>query len=95
MASIDSKAESGNLDVSGAVEKEHVEDSLKPGEAAASAAAQGQAVSGYEGLSLWETIKTFKIATIVCFGAAFSAATDGYQIGYGRIPFYQSRQPRH
>ncbi|KAL3485888.1 general substrate transporter [Aspergillus germanicus] len=81
MASIDSKAESGNLDVSGAVEKEHVEDSLKPGEAAADAAAQGQAVSGYEGLSLWETIKTFKIATMVCFAAAFSAATDGYQIG--------------
>ncbi|CEN61033.1 hypothetical protein ASPCAL07702 [Aspergillus calidoustus] len=81
MASVDSKTEPGYVDVPGAVEKEHIEDSIKPREAAADAAAQGQAVSGYEGLSLWETIKTFKIATMVCFAAAFSAATDGYQIG--------------
>ncbi|KAF2008744.1 general substrate transporter [Aaosphaeria arxii CBS 175.79] len=45
------------------------------------AAAKGQALSGYESLTRWETVKTFKIATLVCFAAAFSAATDGYQIG--------------
>jgi hypothetical protein len=89
MASVDSKTEPGYVDVPGAVEKEHIEDSIKPGEAAADAAAQGQAVSGYEGLSLWETIKTFKIATMVCFAAAFSAATDGYQIGYAAILLHQ------
>jgi len=45
------------------------------------AASQGQAVTGYERLTPWETIKTFKVCTAVCFAAAFSAATDGYQIG--------------
>ena len=44
------------------------------------AAARGQVISGYETLTPWETVKTFKIATAVCFGMAFSAATDGYQI---------------
>ena len=63
----------------------HVEDNmpgdLKSGEAVADAAAMGQATSGYEGLTPWQTIMTFKVATLVCFMAAFSAATDGYQIG--------------
>ncbi|KAJ4311251.1 hypothetical protein N0V94_008042, partial [Neodidymelliopsis sp. IMI 364377] len=45
------------------------------------AAAKGQAISGYETLTPWETATTFKWATIACFAAAFSAATDGYQIG--------------
>jgi MFS family permease len=45
------------------------------------AAARGQATSGYEALTPWETVKTFKWATLACFAAAFSAATDGYQIG--------------
>lgn len=64
---------------------EHVEGDpptdLKPDHVEADAAAQGQATSGYETLTLWETLKTFKVATLVCFMAAFSAATDGYQIG--------------
>ncbi|KAH7355901.1 general substrate transporter [Pyrenochaeta sp. MPI-SDFR-AT-0127] len=50
-------------------------------DAAVDAAARGQAVSGYEALTPWETIKTFKRSTAACFAAAFSAATDGYQIG--------------
>ncbi|KAB8229853.1 putative MFS alpha-glucoside transporter [Aspergillus alliaceus] len=41
---------------------------------------KGQAVSGYERLGVWETIKTFRICTMVCFSMAFSAATDGYQV---------------
>jgi hypothetical protein len=45
------------------------------------AAAKGQAASGYETLTPWETVKTFKICSLVCFAMAFSAATDGYQIG--------------
>jgi hypothetical protein len=49
--------------------------------AAVNAAMRGQATTGYETLTLWETIKTFKVSTVVCFFAAFSAATDGYQIG--------------
>ncbi|KAK3306251.1 putative MFS alpha-glucoside transporter [Chaetomium strumarium] len=50
-------------------------------DAAVNAAMRGQATTGYETLTLWETIKTFKVSTAVCFAAAFSAATDGYQIG--------------
>lgn len=42
---------------------------------------KGQAVSGYETLTPWETVKTFKLCTFLCFAVAFSAATDGYQIG--------------
>ncbi|PSK46132.1 hypothetical protein B9Z65_5100 [Elsinoe australis] len=45
------------------------------------AAAQGQGLSGYETLSLWATVKAFKMCTFYCALAAFSAATDGYQIG--------------
>lgn len=59
------------------------DDIRKPGDEAFEAAAQGQATTGFETLTLWETVKTFRIATLVCFAAAFSAATDGYQIGYG------------
>ncbi|KAK4119734.1 general substrate transporter [Parathielavia appendiculata] len=50
-------------------------------DAAADAAVRGQATTGYETLTLWETVMTFKVSTAVCFFAAFSAATDGYQIG--------------
>ncbi|CAH0024995.1 unnamed protein product [Clonostachys rhizophaga] len=59
----------------------HIEDELKPTEVVIDAATKGQAVSGYEHLTLWETVKTFKIATLICFAAAFSAGNDGYQIG--------------
>ncbi|KAF4809032.1 MFS transporter fmqE [Colletotrichum siamense] len=45
------------------------------------AAAKGQGVSGYETLTLWETFKAFKVCSATCFAVAFSAATDGYQIG--------------
>ncbi|KAG7108624.1 MFS transporter fmqE like protein [Verticillium longisporum] len=50
-------------------------------EASMEAAAMGQGISGFETLSLWETIKAFKVCTATCFLVAFSAATDGYQIG--------------
>ncbi|KAL4979006.1 hypothetical protein BDW66DRAFT_157869 [Aspergillus desertorum] len=45
------------------------------------AANRGQLATGYEHLTVLETIKTFKIANLMCFAMAFSAATDGYQIG--------------
>ena len=54
--------------------------SEKPADVILDAAVKGQAVSGYETLTHWQTVKSFKIATAVCFAAAFSAATDGYQI---------------
>jgi hypothetical protein len=43
-------------------------------------AAKGQLTTGYEELGVWETIKKFKMASAICFCAALSAATDGYQI---------------
>jgi hypothetical protein len=58
-----------------------VEDIDMSKDAAANAAIRGQATTGYETLTLWETVKTFKVSTAACFLAAFSAATDGYQIG--------------
>lgn len=56
-------------------------DGFEPKDAVVDAATKGQAVTGYETLTLWETVMTFKVATAYCFAAAFSAATDGYQIG--------------
>ena len=58
------------------------EDGLKKSDPALDAAMRGQVTTGYEDLGVLETIKTFKICTLVCFAMAFSAATDGYQIGY-------------
>ena len=60
--------------------EEHGE-SHDPKDVAAEAAAKGQVTTGYETLTLWQTVMTFKVSTAVCFAAAFSAATDGYQIG--------------
>lgn len=45
------------------------------------AAAVGQGLSGYEELSLWQTVRRFKVCALTCFVVAFSAVTDGYQIG--------------
>ncbi|GIC87545.1 putative MFS alpha-glucoside transporter [Aspergillus udagawae] len=62
----------------------HVEtsdDAPVKGDAAVDAATRGQAMTGYEHLSVMETIKTFKLVTLICVAMAFSAATDGYQIG--------------
>jgi hypothetical protein len=60
---------------------EEVEVAFKSSELVLDAAARGQTTTGYENLTLWQTVKTFKVASLVCFAAAFSAATDGYQIG--------------
>lgn len=62
-------------------ESDHIEQCQKAGHVVAEAIVKGQATSGYEDLTLWETVTTFKVATAACFLAAFSAATDGYQIG--------------
>lgn len=40
---------------------------------------QGQVATGYENLSIPQTIMRFKMAVLVCFLATFAAATDGYQ----------------
>jgi hypothetical protein len=77
---------------------EHVEEHghvHNPKEAALDAAAQGQITSGYETLSLWETVMTFKVSTAVCFAAAFSAATDGYQIGSVQAQFFGLVAAKH
>lgn len=44
------------------------------------AEALGQQESGYEGLSAWETIKTFRRSALYMFLVTFAAATDGYQV---------------
>ncbi|KAH6716081.1 general substrate transporter [Leptodontidium sp. MPI-SDFR-AT-0119] len=51
-----------------------------PKDLTANAVAQGQALSGYENLTVWETIWKFKMCSLLCFLAAVSAATEGYQI---------------
>lgn len=53
-----------------------------PKDLASEAAAAGQGLTGYEGLSVWGTIKAFKMNALICSLIAVSAATDGYQIGF-------------
>ncbi|KAH8882381.1 general substrate transporter [Thozetella sp. PMI_491] len=60
---------------------EEVEEAFKGSDLVLDAAARGQTTTGYENLTLWQTVKMFKVASLICFAAAFSAATDGYQIG--------------
>lgn len=66
-----------------------------PKDIAVEAAAKGQGVTGYETLSLWETVKTFKVNSAYCFLVAFSAATDGYQIGFVPYRFIHTFFPPH
>lgn len=40
---------------------------------------KGQIATGYESISIPQTIMKFKMACFVCFLATFAAATDGYQ----------------
>ena len=77
-----------NVDVAGqpsdiAIERrETVEEGhITSKEANMEAEARGQGISGYETLTIWQTVKAFKVCTATCFLVAFSAATDGYQIG--------------
>jgi hypothetical protein len=40
---------------------------------------KGGLKSTFDGLTYWQTVKTFKLVSFYCAIAAFSAATDGYQ----------------
>jgi hypothetical protein len=43
--------------------------------------------SEYQNLTVWQTMKTFKWAAVICLAVTFSAATDGYQVSIGgRLP---------
>lgn len=48
----------------------------------ADAYSKGQIATGYETISIPQTIMQFKMACFVCFLATFAAATDGYQSGF-------------
>ncbi|KAJ1326182.1 MFS transporter SP family general alpha glucoside:H+ symporter [Microdochium nivale] len=66
----------------GTATAQHHDDAvLKPDEISADAAAKGQLATGFESMTFWQTICTFKVATACCVLAAFSAGADGYQIG--------------
>lgn len=75
---------------------QHVEmmgdEEIKTSDPAFDAVMRGQVTTGYEDLGVLETIKTFKICTLVCFAVAFSAATDGYQIGYVDLIKFHSKK---
>lgn len=36
--------------------------------------------SEFDNLTAWQALKTFKVVSLYCVAAAFSAATDGYQV---------------
>jgi len=76
-------AQKSSIKLAASVEHDEIagDDGLKKSDATFDAETKGQGITGYEELGILETIKTFKICTLVCFAMAFSAATDGYQIG--------------
>lgn len=82
----DKKDLAGKVDV--AEHHENGDEAISaPKNMSAEAAARGQGISGYESLSPWQTILHFKMNALICFAITFSAATDGYQIGYvERLP---------
>jgi hypothetical protein len=61
---------------------DHVENAPPAKDAVIDAATRGQALTGYETLTPWQTFQKFKWCTFFAFLAAFSAGADGYQIGY-------------
>ena len=81
MAAITDKKEDGLTGKTTHHHDEQPEAALKAGEITADAAAKGQLATGFESLTFWQTIKTFKVATACCVLAAFSAGADGYQLG--------------
>lgn len=59
---------------------EHVEDNVgEKVDTVAEAFDKGQTATGYESLGILATVKTFKMASAICFAATFAAAADGYQ----------------
>ena len=81
MSSPKTKFQTNEFNARDELEGVHVEQAFKSTEVKSEAEAKGQSSSGYENLTLWQTVKLFKVATAYCFAAAFSAASDGYQIG--------------
>jgi hypothetical protein len=41
---------------------------------------KGQTLTGYEDLSLWQTVVTFKKTSLMCLAVTFSAACEGYEV---------------
>ncbi|KAL4789744.1 general substrate transporter [Aspergillus venezuelensis] len=75
----DGKTEKGPAD---AIHQETlVDDVTQASKVTAEAAACGQGTSGFETLTVWQTVQKFKMNAFICFAVTFSAATDGYQIG--------------
>jgi hypothetical protein len=53
--------------------------SIAKGDTVIEAYDKGQIATGYENVSIPQTILKFKMACLVCFLATFAASTDGYQ----------------
>lgn len=77
-------------------------DGLTKKDVSAQALAKGQGTSGYEKLTIWQTIRAFKMNCLVCFLMTLSAATDGYQLGsVNNLPAYHTllalslKKPHH
>ncbi|KAI1047176.1 hypothetical protein LB505_013180 [Fusarium chuoi] len=88
MSHLKSKQEVDTSKLDDDVAEFHIEQAMKASEVKVQA---GQLSSGYESLSLWQTVKVFKVATAYCFAAAFSAATDGYQIGQYQRQYHRQQ----
>jgi hypothetical protein len=62
------------------IKVQHAESGVSAKDAASSAAARGQAATGFEHLTPLQTARTFWKSTSVCFILAFAAAADCYQV---------------
>lgn len=41
---------------------------------------RGQELTGYEDLTLFQTLKTFKKTSLLCFAVTFTACAEGYEV---------------
>jgi hypothetical protein len=63
-------------------EVEMLEHEHKPSDAAATAGIdmRGQELTGYEDLTLFQTLMKFKKTSLICFAVTFSACAEGYEV---------------
>jgi hypothetical protein len=54
-----------------------------------------QLKSGFDELSVWQTVKQFKYATLVCIAVCFAGSADGYQVSTSGICIDKSTADHH
>ena len=49
----------------------------------------GQELTGFEGLTLFQTLKMFKKTSLLCLAVTFTACAEGYEVRQSAAAFYE------